>query len=157
MDEDTLYRCFHAADLYHQGEGCPVLVSGGKVDPQSPQPACAVLMRDFLVQLGVRPADLIVEDASRTTYENAVECRKVLDSRHIRQVVLITDAVDMLRAEGCFRQQGLEVTPSPCRYRAVHWGSTLLDTLPEPNAARNCQRAWHECLGEVWYWIQGRI
>ena len=34
-------------------------------------------VRDFLVRLGVKESDVLVEDASRTTYENAVESVKV--------------------------------------------------------------------------------
>src|SRR5262249_9551824 len=46
--EDTLYRLVEAARLYHQGEPCPVLVSGGRVAAEAGEPSCAEVMRDFL-------------------------------------------------------------------------------------------------------------
>jgi uncharacterized SAM-binding protein YcdF (DUF218 family) len=156
LDEDSIRRCLYAARLYHQGEPCPVLVSGGKVDPESPAPPCAELMRDFLVQLGVRPSDILVEDTSRTTYENAVESARLLRRHRLDRAVLVTDAVDMFRAVACFRKQGLEVAPAACHYRAARLEGSVFDLLPSPGAARGCQRAWHEWLGAAWYRLRGR-
>ena len=73
MDEDTLDRCLEAARLYKRGPPCLVLASGGKVDPDEPLPSYAAVMADFLEQLGVKPSDMVREERSRTTYENAVE------------------------------------------------------------------------------------
>jgi uncharacterized SAM-binding protein YcdF (DUF218 family) len=157
LDEDSIRRCLHAARLYHQGGPCPVLVSGGKVDPESPAPACAGLMRDLLLCLGVRASDVLVEDASRTTYENAVESAKLLRQHRLDRAVLITDAVDMFRAAGCFRKQGVEVAPAACHYRATRLEGSFVDFLPSPGAARGCARAWHEWLGAAWYRLWGRI
>lgn len=157
LDEDTIRRCLHAARLYHQGKPCPVLVSGGKVDPDTENPACAQLMRDFLVQLGVRESDVLVEDASRTTYENAVESVKVLKARGLRRALLVTDGVDLFRAARCFQKQGAVPVASASWYRASGLEGTLFDYLPSPGAARGCQRAWHEWLGVLWYRLQGRI
>lgn len=157
LDEDTLHRCLHAARLYRQGPACPVVVSGGKVDPETPGPACAPVMHDFLRQLGLPASDLIMEGRSRTTFENAVECARLLERRGLRRVVLVTDAVDMFRAEHCFRRQGVEVLPSPCHYRATPFHPSVSSFLPVPGAGVSCQRAWHEWLGTAWYWWHGRI
>jgi uncharacterized SAM-binding protein YcdF (DUF218 family) len=157
MDEDTLHRCLHAARLYREGPACPILVSGGKVDPESEGPACARVMASFLRRLGVRRRDLVLEDRSRNTYENARESARLLEERGLRKVVLVTDAVDMYRAERCFRKQGVEVVPAPCHYRATRFRLDLFTFLPSPGAARGFQRAWHEWLGTAWYRLHGRI
>src|SRR5262249_42087199 len=91
-------RLPHPARLYQRGTACPVLASGGKVNPEVPGPAFAEVMRGFLLQLGVPAADIIVEDTSRTTYENAVESCKLLAQRNITKIVLVTDALHMNRA-----------------------------------------------------------
>jgi uncharacterized SAM-binding protein YcdF (DUF218 family) len=157
LDEDSIRRCLQAARLYHQGEPCPVVVSGGKVDPEAPGPACAELMRDFLVQLGVKGSDVLVEGASRTTYENAVESVKLLQARGLHRAVLVTDAVDLFRAIRCFHKQGAGPVPSASWYRATQLEGSLSNYLPSPGAARGCQRAWHEWLGALWYRFQDRI
>lgn len=157
LDEDTIRRCRHAARLYRQGGPCPVLVSGGKVDPDTEAPPCAHLMRDFLVQLGVRESDVLVEDASRTTYENAVESVKVLKARGLHRALLVTDAVDLFRAARCFHKQGAEPIASASWYRAARLEGSWFDYLPSPAAVGGCQRAWHEWLGVLWYRLRDRI
>jgi uncharacterized SAM-binding protein YcdF (DUF218 family) len=156
-DVNTLERCRHAADLYRRGPACRILASGGKVDSEGKGPAFAEVMRDLLVQLNVKVTDVIVEGASRTTFENAVECRKLLDQLSVRKIVLVTDAVHMNRALACFRKQGLEVVPAPCHFQAEQLQGSLQDFLPDPNAIQACGDATHEWLGMAWYWLQGKL
>jgi uncharacterized SAM-binding protein YcdF (DUF218 family) len=156
LDHDTLYRCLRAAEMYRQGRPCPVLVSGGK-NPADPGPACAHLMRDFLLQLGVPPTDVLVEDWSRTTFENAVESRKVLEAHGLGKVVLVTDATHLGRAVSCFHKQGVDVVPCGCQYRATPANGSRYNFVPSPVAVRDCQRAFHEWVGLAWYWLKGRV
>jgi uncharacterized SAM-binding protein YcdF (DUF218 family) len=157
MDEDTLDRCLEAARLYKEGLPCLILASGGKVDPEDPGPPFAAVMGDFLEQHGVKPSDVVREEGSRTTYENAVECARLLKERGVRRVVLVVDAVDMFRAAACLRKQGVDVVPAPCHYRATRFRVSIPAILPNPGAAVNVQRVWHEWLGVVWYWSQGKM
>jgi uncharacterized SAM-binding protein YcdF (DUF218 family) len=157
LDESSLHRCLHAAWLYKQGPPCLVVVSGGKVDPDRPGPTNAAVMATFLGQHGVKEADLVVEPNSRTTYENAVECAKLLKERGIRRVALVVDAVDMPRAAACLRKQAIEVIPAPCHFRATRFEFTVCSVLPNPGAAAAFQRVWHEWLGLAWYRCRGRL
>jgi uncharacterized SAM-binding protein YcdF (DUF218 family) len=157
LDEDSLKRCLLAARLYSGGRPCPVLVSGGRVNPESDGPAPAAVMGDLLLQLGVRPSDLVLEERSRTTYENAVESARLLKERGIVRVALVVDAVDMPRAAACLRKQGVEVLPAPCHFRAAGFPDTPDAFLPSPSGAGGVQRAWHEWLGMLWYRLHGRL
>lgn len=154
---DTLYRCQHAAELYRHGGPCLVIVTGGVLEPERGAPPLAQLMRDYLVELGVSPADLLTEDRSTSTYENAAECRKILQQREIERITLVTQATHMLRAAACFRRLGIEVTPAPCEFRSTEFEWRPRTFLPSPGAARGIQEAAHEWLGIVWYWLHGRI
>jgi uncharacterized SAM-binding protein YcdF (DUF218 family) len=156
MDEDALYRCLHSAQVYTKRPRL-LLVSGGKVNADDPGFPCAAVMGDFLRQLGVKNSDLLLEERSRSTYENAVESAKLLKERGIHRVLLVVDAVDMPRAALCLRKQGIEVLPAPCHYRATSIEWSLFSFLPSPGAARGFQRVWHEWLGLLWYWCRGRI
>ena len=157
LSDNSLFRCLHAADVYHQGPPLPVLVTGGNVDPRAIGLPDGDLMRDFLLGQGVGRADLIVENKSRSTYENAVESRKLLERRQIRKIILVTEACHMPRAVRCFRKQGIGVTPSPCHHRATQFRWSVAAFLPNPGAACDCVDAAHEWLGLTWYWLRGRI
>ncbi len=136
---------------------CPILATGGKLNPDEPGPTLAEAMRDLLVQLGVDPADIIVEKESTSTYENALFSRRLLAERKLNGIVLVTDALHMHRASLCFRHLGLEVTPAPCNYRVPEFEWALRSFLPNPMAAVGIQEALHEWLGIAWYRVKGRI
>jgi uncharacterized SAM-binding protein YcdF (DUF218 family) len=154
---DSLYRCVKAAALYHQGRPCPVILTGGVVDPSSGYPPCARLMKRFLLRMGVAANDLIVEDQATSTFENAVYASKILKERGLGKIILITDAAHMRRSVACFQRQGVaSVVPCGCRYRATRT-LTWYDFVPRPGAAQGVDDAWHEWLGTAWYWWHGRI
>jgi uncharacterized SAM-binding protein YcdF (DUF218 family) len=157
LNANSVFRCLHAAEVYRQGPRLPVLVTGGLVDPPTIGRPDGDLMRDFLLRQAVKQEDLIVESAARSTYENALESRKLLEWRQIRKIILVTDAIHMPRAVRCFRTQGLAVTPSPCHHRATefHWSAVAF--LPNPEAVGSFVEAAHEWLGLAWYWLRGRI
>jgi len=157
LGSDTLLRCLHAARLY-KARPCPILVSGGRVDPSTSGPTLAQAMHDFLVGLGVKEQDLLVEERSRTTYENAALSGDILTQRGIHKIVLVTSASHMRRGERCFRALGFQVVPSACDYRTAWFPWSLsCFVLPSPYAAAEVELATHEWLGLAWYWLRGWI
>jgi uncharacterized SAM-binding protein YcdF (DUF218 family) len=157
LDDEALDRCRKAADIYLQGQRCPVLVSGGNAEPGAQRYNSAEVMSEFLVRLGVDSRDLVVENRSRTTYENAVESGKLLAARGIHRIALVTTAAHLPRAAACFRRQGFDVFPCGCHYRAndFRWSVGLF--IPKAQFAENSDSAAHEWVGLLWYWMHGRI
>jgi uncharacterized SAM-binding protein YcdF (DUF218 family) len=147
----------HAAELYRRGPRCPVVVSGGLVDPDANMPPLSHQMREFLIQLGVAGEDILIEDRSTTTYENAAACAKLLASESRQPVVLVTDALHMRRAERCFRHEGVDVVPAPCQMKGEEFQWSLSKLLPSAGAAASVNEVVHEVLGLIWYKLKGRI
>ncbi len=142
---DTYIRCLHAADLYHDWNPLPVLACGGN--------GFSTAMREVLLKQGV-PGDMIwIEDRSTRTYENARYAAEILRDKGIGSVVLVTDAYHMTRSELCFRNQNIEVVPSPSTYRT----DTIPKFLPNGSAIRQNELTLHEWFGILWYWLQGWI
>ncbi len=69
----------------------------------------------FLDGLGPGERDsIILEKASKSTYENAVECRRLLEEKGYSSIVLVTSAYHMKRAYLIFRRvmpDGVLITP----------------------------------------------
>src|SRR5262245_18515456 len=157
LDDHARSRCRRAAELYRQGLPCPVVACGGRAGDGASGPSRAAAMRKFLITLGVAAADIDGEDKSQSTYENAVECRRLLAGRGLHRVVVVTDAGHLVRAVACFRKQGLIADGRGCDYlstpankgRRVYW--------PHPRALGRWQPIWHEWLGLGWYWLTGKI
>lgn len=157
LGDSTLYRCLLAAELYRQADGCPVIASGGDAGAGSPGLTLAGAMREFLIRQGVPPSDVLAEDQSRTTLENASYTAELLREREISQIVLVTSASHLPRAVRCFRAQGLTVTPTGCDYRATSYGWRSDGLFPSTAALGKVHEAWHEWLGMAWYAVRGRM
>ena len=54
------------------------------------------------------------EERSRSTHENAVFGAEILRQHEIGRIALVIEARSMLRAESCFRKQGITVVAAPC-------------------------------------------
>jgi uncharacterized SAM-binding protein YcdF (DUF218 family) len=150
---DTYRRVMHAAWLFQNWKPLPILATGG---PQSSggEPA-SVIMRRMLEQEGVPPSKIWTEEQSRSTYENALYSAKLLHEHGIHQIALVVEADSMLRAEMCFRKQGLGVTPAPCLFRDTQFGTDEL--LPGWQGIYRQEILAHETIGLLWYWLRGRI
>jgi len=161
LADDSLYRCLHAAEVYRHYQAShpvPLIASGGKVIAETPGPNLSELMRDFFVELGIPQDDVMIEDRSRTTHENAVETAKLLRERGLEKVILVTDAVHMWRASLCFRKAGIEVVPSACAHCATELSAPYYRyAVPSPGAVKEVDRVFHEGLGVVWYWLRGYL
>lgn len=135
--------------------GVPVVVSGG--DPSiTPHggPKEGVVTRTLLVEDGVEPGRILVDDRSRNTFENAVYSKQVAHPRPGQIWVLVTSANHMPRAVGCFRHVGWEVLPFPVEFHSGGHGGLSVDFAGELDGLTV---PVHEWVGLVAYRLLGRI
>ncbi len=151
-DAGTFERCQYAAWLYKNWRPLPVLACGGNSHDQEPS---AATMQRILQGDGVSESMIWTEERSHSTHENAIYGAELLRKKGIRQVVLVTEALHMLRAEKCFRKQGIGVIPAPCGFRTLPPG--IGGFLPGWRAVYEDERTLHEAAGLMWYWIRGWI
>jgi uncharacterized SAM-binding protein YcdF (DUF218 family) len=117
----------------------------------------AAEIADLLVEWGVPRAAIVEEGASRTTSENAVQVARLLRTRGLRRVLLVTSALHMRRALAAFRAEGVEAIPSPCDALATARPRRgPLDWLPRPEALQRTHDALWELLGLAAYRVTGR-
>ena len=128
----------------------PVIVSGGKIYKDSPIEA--VIVRRFLIDLGIAPEYIIVEEKSRDTWENALYTRQICDSHGFVKPILITSAYHMRRALFSFQKVELSVTPYPTAFKSAkniqhRWSAYL----PRAGSLSASTLAMHEYLGLLFY------
>lgn len=155
MGSDTFERCQYAAWLYKNWRPLPILVSGGT--NMAGTPPYAIEMRAGLRLEGVPDAMIWSEEQSHSTYQNALYSAQVLKKKGIHKMVLVTEAYHMLRAEKCFRKQGLEVVPAACGYRALGSSLHLFELLPGWEPISWNEDLLHEFVGLIWYRFRGWI
>jgi uncharacterized SAM-binding protein YcdF (DUF218 family) len=114
----------------------------------------AAVMAHSLRSEGVPPEHIVEENRSANTKENAGFTAELLRKMNIREIALVVDADSMLRAELCFRKQGIAVVPAPFGHRSREFPSGI---IPSWGAIRGNETTLHELLGLAWYKLRGWI
>jgi uncharacterized SAM-binding protein YcdF (DUF218 family) len=105
---------------------------------------------------GIERSRIVLEDASRTTDENARLTRDVVKPGKGQRWLLVTSAWHMPRAMGCFRQAGFEVLPWPVDYRTpvtIEW-TRVFGSIPD--GLRRFDTMTKEYIGLAAYRLMGR-
>jgi uncharacterized SAM-binding protein YcdF (DUF218 family) len=108
----ALYRrTMHAGELWQQNKAPYILCTGAQAPnrPNSEAEAC----RNTLLQHGVPAAAILMETNSRSTEENAIYARDMLQARGWHNAILVTDSYHMFRATLIFTSRGVDVQSSP--------------------------------------------
>lgn len=134
-----------------------IVYSGGSANLFSPKVAEAPFAGRLLEQFGVARDRIVIEDASRTTFENARRLRELMRPQPGQRWLLVTSAWHMPRSIGVFRTAGFEVEAYPVDWRTRGWRDAL---QPFPRLSAGLARsdaAMHEWAGLIGYWCSGRI
>ena len=71
----------------------------------------------FVVEEGIPPARIVLEEQSRSTHENAVYAKDLIRPKPAEKWILVTSAYHMPRAVACFRAVDWQVIPYPVDFR----------------------------------------
>lgn len=150
VGNNTLVRVRYGAYLHRLTE-LPVVVTGGHVFDKEGDSLAQVMANSLQQDFNI--TDVWLEDKSRTTAENAMLTKALLDEKNVSKVFLVTHAVHMPRSVEIFKQVGLDVVPAPTRFAELgdQW---LFLLLPSAGAVGNSYFALHEIVGRLWYAIR---
>ena len=147
-------------DLYQQGLAPKLVFTGGSGNPFKEALKDAPEMKRWAERLGVPKEAMLIEELSRTTYENATETKRLLGPGSI---LLVTSASHLPRATALFEKQGFHVTPVPCdfliRNRPEDTFQHLdpFDVLPNDHAIEHTTGAVTELAGMAIYWLTVKL
>jgi uncharacterized SAM-binding protein YcdF (DUF218 family) len=117
----------------------------------------AEVARRLWTEMGM-PADRVTyEDRSRNTWENAVLTKALVDPKPGETWLLVTSAMHMPRAIGCFRAAGWTgVLPWPVNYTTGGSPRAWYDA-PFPTRLNQFEAGLREWVGLLAYWLLGRV
>lgn len=142
----TLARLRYAAYLQRQ-TGLPILVTGGAPDGGDESEAAVmarVLRQEFQVPVKW------LEEASINSAQNASLSASILRDAGINHILLVTDALHMVRSQRVFLQQGLQATAAPTTFHS-HTANEPQDYIPGARGFSLSHYAIHEWVGLLWY------
>jgi uncharacterized SAM-binding protein YcdF (DUF218 family) len=140
-------RIWQTISLYKNGKIKKILISGdsGYVIRKGLHEADQ--LKEVLVKWGIPAEDIIVENKSKNTYENAQFTGNLLRQyKYKKKFLLITSALHMPRAAACFKKQNLEFDVfTTDHYSMKNTEFTFDQLLP----SINCFVMWEVYLKEV--------
>ncbi len=149
--EDRLNK---AIDIYRMDPTPPKLIpSGGKGTDETVSEAEA--MKEYLLEHDIPESDIILEDKSRTTYENLRYSKQILDEQEGRKyTALVTSNYHVYRALRYCRKIGLSCTGIGSRVAFYYWPSALIREFiaihAEKKHAVMFAAGWVMCMVPVW-------
>jgi uncharacterized SAM-binding protein YcdF (DUF218 family) len=139
--------------LSHRFPKARLVYAGGSADIRRERPTESAVLAPYLAPLGLNPGRVTLESASRNTYENAVETKRLIQPNPGERWLLVTSAAHMPRSVGVFRGVGWNVIPYPVDYHTSgqeRWPSLA----PAPNW-QQLRFAAHEYIGLLSYYLAG--
>ena len=152
-------RLMQAIALYHDKKIKKILLSGGSGSVMYKDWREAAWLAEVLYKSCVPKQDVIIENESRNTYENAKYTATILTGgSYGKRFLLITSATHIRRSLMCFNKAGLIVEPFSVDERSGK-GIYTPDKIIIPNAENidNWDVLIHEWIGIVTYKMAGYI
>jgi uncharacterized SAM-binding protein YcdF (DUF218 family) len=154
-------RIWQALTLYHKKKIRKILITGdnGYVSERGLHEA--EQFKKALVTWGIPEQDIITEERSRNTHENAAESKKLLQRSypHLKKRLLITSGTHMKRALACFEKEEFPCDPfSTDLYtgpkRNYYWDQYI---IPNVSVMSDWERLTKEWFGYLTYDMVGYI
>ena len=128
----SLQRAVQGIQLYRRGLAPLLVMAGAQQGPLAEAEVRAALARDF----GVPAAAVVAEAGGKTTRDEALRMRRLLQPRGVSLLLLVTSSEHMPRAQEEFEREGFSVIPAPVA------------------AIRTATRRPEERLGQARRWAQ---
>ena len=141
----TLYRLKKAFEIWKKIGGMMYLSGGGRGREMSE----ANLMKRILIEWGVPESNIVVENRSKNTKENAL----FLVDKLPKRFNLVTSAVHMRRSLMVFRKLGKDPVPVPTDFLIDKLN--MLSFFPSESALDFLTEFSHEIIGIVYYKLGG--
>jgi uncharacterized SAM-binding protein YcdF (DUF218 family) len=143
-------RLIYTLQLYNQGIIKNIFISGGNGNLFNNNYKESETIKDFLIQNKIDSNDVIIENQSRNTKENAINSAKLLDKKN--EYILITSAIHMKRSILCFENEGLKIIPFSVD-NSMSYSSNKVEyiLLPRSRVLENWEDLIHEIIGYYVY------
>lgn len=153
---DNVERLVVTHRLLAAGHARFAIVSGAPEAAELAEYGEARVLGRQIVDWGVEPARVILEEEARNTHENAVYTQRIARERGFDEVLVVTSAFHMRRSIECFEAIGMKVDTLAVDYRA-HGGraSGARSWLPRAGLLGDSARTLREMAGLYIYRLRG--
>jgi len=150
-------RLIQAIDLYKRGYIKKIIFTGGSGRLLHPEMKEGELLKPYILRMGVAADDLLIENESNNTRENAVFTKKLIDKDSLKgKFLLITSGFHMRRSLRCFKKAGITADPySTDRYAGPRKFEFDHLFIPNISSMNDWTGLIHEIIGYFTYRVMG--
>jgi len=142
----ALGRLVEGIRLHRLLPGSKLITSGWQGDDLVPN---AQVLKNAAELLGVSPNDIIMLTKARNTEEEALFYKNTFGTNH--QLIIVTDAIHMVRAMSWFRKANLNPTAAPTNHLIKRSPiQKSYNLLPSTYYIIEMELAIHEFIGIIW-------
>jgi uncharacterized SAM-binding protein YcdF (DUF218 family) len=152
LSEESFRRTVAGVRLAKEVPDSLLLMSGGL----GGQVREADLMGTLAVALGMPESRLLLEREARSTYQNAMRLKPLIEGFKGRPVYLVTSAMHMRRAAAVFWSSGLNVCPLPVDFQ-FREPEGVDAVIPRVDSMLKTTESLHEMVGYLAYRARGYI
>ena len=105
-------RIEHGLDLYRSGFAGTLIFTGG-YGGSSARFSESQVARRYALRHEIPDDAILIEARSRTTYENLVETRRLMQEHGLKRAIVVSDPLHMSRALRLSRKLGIDALGSP--------------------------------------------
>lgn len=153
-------RLFQTLELYHKKRVGKLLITGGSGSISKPHHREAAYIKKYLKNIAIPDSNIIIENNSKNTYENAIFTKKILDSLHFKgSILLVTSSFHMRRSLAIFEKAGYKnVTPYVTnKITGIRKFDFDYFFIPNVETIFNLNLILHEIVGYVIYRAKGYL
>lgn len=153
-------RLFQTLELYHKKRVGKILITGGSGSVSKPHHREAEFIKKYLKSISIPDSNIITENNSKNTYENAVYTKHILDSLQFKgSILLVTSSFHMRRSLAIFHKAGYKnitpyVTNKITGLRKFDFDHCF---IPNAEALFGLNLILHEIVGYATYKLKGYL
>ena len=148
-------RFFAGIALMKAGKATNLIFTGAKMPWGKSSRTEGEVLTDYAAEYGIPYDHIFVSSLVANTADEAVAVRKMSLGN---QIILVTSAFHMQRAQRLFEKEGLEVVPYPVDFKSLSTDSiTFMDYLPNGQSLAKTEIGIRELIGRLYYYIKSLI
>ena len=152
ISNESLTRLVECVRIHRLIAGSKIILSGGAVYDSSPE---ARTFAKVAAILNVNTRDIVLDDVSRDTEEQAENIRSIVGRDRF---ILVTSAYHMPRSMAIFNKAGLKPIPAPTNHLVKERQiKAPEDFYPSSMGLFKAEHAIHEYLGILWFRMRSRM
>ena len=149
-------RFFDGINLYKAKKASQIIFTRGKMPWGKSDETEGDYLKKFAIDLGVPDTSIALTKEVQNTRDEAVGVRELPDEKSL-DIILVTSAFHMPRAQFLFEQEGLKVTPYPVDFKISEQQITLMDFLPSAQSLSMSDTAIRELIGRAYYKLKAQF